>query len=115
MVDVVNHLAGLFGIGIAISLLGYLIKTQEWAWLIAGYNESTAAPKSVAADIIGTAYLWSGGLIAAVGLLNVVISVPEIVIIGLVVVVLAAVARAIYRLNTWSPANDSTNHSGTES
>lgn len=90
--------------GLLITLLGVLIKFAGWTWLLAGYSESTSpVPDDVVQDMAGNTILRVGIAVFVFGILASMIDPPSYldVIIGAVIVL--AVLRLLYRLNTWSP------------
>jgi hypothetical protein len=71
---------------------------------LAGYSESTSSvPDDVVRDVAGNTVLRIGVVVLVFGVLATVTDPP--VYLGLVVglAVVLAVARLLYRLNTWSP------------
>jgi hypothetical protein len=90
--------------GVLVTLLGVLIKFGRWTWLLAGYSESTSpVPDDVVQDMAGNTILRVGIAVVAFGVLASVTNPPSY--LGLVVgaVIVVAVLRLLYRLNTWSP------------
>lgn len=90
--------------GFGIALLGYLIKYREWTFLIAGYDASTEVPKSVAASIVGNLAIRVGIATMLFGVFAAVTSIPQAIAFAFSVLILVAVARAIYRLQTYQAA-----------
>lgn len=92
--------------GFAILILGYLIKYQEWTFLIAGYDASTEVPKSLAANIVGNLAIRVGVATMLFGVFAAVTSIPQAVAFAFAALIFLTVARAIYRLQTYqaSPA-----------
>jgi hypothetical protein len=91
--------------GALVTVLGVLIKYVGWTWLLAGYSESTASvPDDVVRDVAGNTVLSVGVTVIAFGVLASVTNPPAYLgpLIGAVIVL--AVVRLIYRLNTWSPS-----------
>lgn len=91
-------------IGIVTLLLGYLIKYQEWTFLIAGYDDSSRVPKHVAADIVENFAIRVGIAVASFGAIVAVASVPEAIILACVAIIVLGTPRVIYRLHTLSPS-----------
>ncbi|MHB9288641.1 hypothetical protein ACKVMT_16540 [Halobacteriales archaeon Cl-PHB] len=103
MLDVGPFAAEWITAGALVTALGALIKFAGWTWLLAGYSESTSpVPDDVVRDVAGNTVLRVGVGVLVVGLSAVVWEPPRY--LGLVVgaVILLAVGRMIYRLNTWS-------------
>jgi hypothetical protein len=93
--------------GVLVTLLGILIKFAGWTWLLAGYSESTSAvPDEVVQDLAGSTLLRIGIALLAVGVLAVVTTLPTYLTIVVAVGIMLAVARLLYRLNTWSPSQN---------
>lgn len=89
--------------GALVALLGALIKFIGWTWLLAGYSKSTSpVPDEVVQDIAGNTLLRIGIALLAVGVLASVTTLPPYLNLVVAVVIVLAVARLIYRLNTWS-------------
>lgn len=92
------------GAGAVVTLLGALIKFVGWTWLLAGYSESTSpVPDDVVRDIAGNTVLRIGIALLGVGALTAVTNPPSSLDLVVAAVVVVAVARLVYRLNTWSP------------
>lgn len=93
--------------GVVVTVLGGLIKFAGWTWLLAGYDEPTSSvPDDVVRDIAGNSLLRVGIALLAVGVLAAVRALPSSVSLILVVAIALAVARLIYRLNTWTPPEE---------
>jgi hypothetical protein len=93
--------------GVLVTLLGILIKFAGWTWLLAGYSESTLAiPDEVVQDLAGSTLLRIGIALLAVGVLAVVTTLPTYLTIVVAVGIMLAVARLLYRLNTWPPSQN---------
>jgi len=87
-----------------VALLGMLVKFVGWTWLLAGYSKSSSAvPDEVVRDIAGNTLLRIGIALLGVGALAAVTDLPSSLNLAVTAVVVLAVARLIYRLNTWSP------------
>ena len=92
------------GAGALVTLSGVLIKYVGWTWLLAGYSESTSpVPDEVVRDIAGNTVLRIGIALLGVGALAAVTDLPSSLGLVVAAAVVLAVARLIYRLNTWSP------------
>jgi hypothetical protein len=92
------------GAGALVALLGVLIKFVGWTWLLAGYSESTSpVPDEVVRDIAGNTVLRIGIALLGIGALAAVTDLPSSLNLVVAAVVVLAVARLVYRLNTWSP------------
>lgn len=90
--------------GAFVAILGALIEFAGWTWLLAGYSESTSAvPDDVVQDMAGNTILRVGIAVFVFGILASVTNPPSYLGLVVVAVVLLAVLRLIYRLNTWSP------------
>jgi hypothetical protein len=90
-------------VGTVLTAVGALIRFGGWTFLIAGYDESTALPEDVATSVVGNTVLRLGVAVIAFGVLTAVTSLPEYAVSLLGVVILAAVVRMLYRLNTYTP------------
>lgn len=89
--------------GALVTLLGVLIKFVGWTWLLAGYSKSTSSvPDEVVRDIAGNTLLRIGIALLAVGVLASMMTLPPYLNLVVAGVLMLAVARLIYRLNTWS-------------
>lgn len=90
--------------GALITVFGVLIKFVGWTWLLAGYSESTSpVPDEVVQDIAGNTMLRVGIALLVIGMVAAVTTLPayfDLVVSG---IILLAVGRLLYRLNTWSP------------
>jgi len=89
--------------GLVVTALGALIKFAGWTWLLAGYSESTSpVPDDVVRDIAGNTILRVGIAVLLIGVVASIIELPPHLdtVIGAVIIV--AVLRLLYRLNTWS-------------
>ncbi|WP_311173842.1 hypothetical protein [Halobellus ordinarius] len=91
--------------GAVVTTLGVLIKYVGWTWLLAGYSDSSSSvPEEVVRDIAGNTVLRIGTALLTVGVLAAVTTLPAYIDAVLAGVIVLAVARLIYRLNTWSPS-----------
>jgi len=90
-------------VGAVLSALGALITFGGWTFLIAGYDESTPVPEDVAATMVGNTVLRLGVALLAVGAVGAVSGVPSFAGPLLAVVIVVAVGRLLYRLNTYDP------------
>lgn len=91
--------------GLLVTLLGALIKFAGWTWLLAGYSESTSSvPDDVVQDIAGNTILRIGIAVLVVGVLASVTELPPYLDLIVGAVIVLAVLRLLYRLNTWSPS-----------
>lgn len=90
--------------GALVTVLGVLIKFVGWTWLLAGYSESTSpVPDEVVQNTAGNTVLRIGIALLMVGALAAMATLPTYVDLIISGAILLAVARLIYRLNTWSP------------
>jgi hypothetical protein len=90
--------------GVAVTVLGVLIKFAGWTWLLAGYSESTSpVPDDVVQDMAGNTILRVGIAVFVFGVLASVTTLPSYLELVVGAVILLAVLRLVYRLNTWSP------------
>jgi hypothetical protein len=90
--------------GALVTILGALIKFAGWTWLLAGYSESTSpVPDDVVQDMAGNTILRIGIAVFVFGILASVLDPPSYLTLVVVTVIVVAVLRLIYRLNTWSP------------
>jgi hypothetical protein len=102
---------GWLGSGLLVASFGALIKFAGWTWLLAGYSESTSkVPDNVVRDIAGNTLLRLGIAVFIFGVITSVIDLPGYVLILVTGIILVAVGRLIYRLNTWSPPNRDSNN-----
>ena len=91
------------GAGALVIALGYLIRYREWTFLIAGYDDTSPVPSDVAANIVGNTVLRIGIAALVIGITFAVTDPPAILSGIFAAVVVLAVARLLYRLNTYSP------------
>lgn len=92
------------GAGALVTLLAVLVRVAGWTWLLAGYSKSSSAvPDEVVRDIAGNTLLRIGIALLGVGALAAVTDLPSSLGLLVSAAVVLAVARLIYRLNTWSP------------
>ena len=90
--------------GALVIVLGILIKFAGWTWLLAGYSESTSpVPDDIVRDIAGNTILRVGIAVFGFGVLASVMQPPSYLNIAIGAVILLAIMRLLYRLNTWSP------------
>lgn len=88
----------LVGLGAAIKYLGLTT-------LVAGYDRTSAVPDDIVADIAGNTVLRIGLASLAVGVVTSLVDVPSSATLVVGAVILLAVLRLVYRLNTYSPAS----------
>lgn len=94
--------------GAFVLVFGALIKFAGWTWLLAGYSESTSpVPEDVVRDIAGNTVLRVGIAVFVFGVLASVMELPSYLEIVVGAIILVAVLRLLYRLNTWSPSQSS--------
>lgn len=87
-------------------VLGALIKFVGWTWLLAGYSESTSPVlDEVLRDLAGNTILRVGIAVFAFGVLASMMELPSYLEIMVGAIILVAVLRLLYRLNTWSPSH----------
>jgi hypothetical protein len=92
------------GAGALVTLLGVLVKFVGWTGLLAGYSGSTSpVPDRLVRDITGNTVLRIGIALLGAGALAAVTDPPSSLDLVVAAVVVLAVARLVYRLNTWSP------------
>lgn len=90
--------------GVLVTLLGALIKFAGWTWLLSGYDESTSpVPDDVVQNIAGNTVLRIGIALLVIGLLGSVTTLPSSLPLAVTGVIVLAVGRLLYRLNTWAP------------
>ena len=90
--------------GALVTGLGALVKFAGWTWLLAGYSESTSpVPETVVRDVAGNTLLRVGVALLAFGVLAGLMALPSYFDLVLGGAIVLAVARLVYRLNTWSP------------
>lgn len=98
----VDALAG----GTLVLALGYLVKFRGWTFLVAGYSESTSpVPDDVVADMVGSTLLRVGVATLALGGLFAAADPPAYLGAVFAVAIVLAVARLLYRLNTYAPGD----------
>lgn len=94
--------------GALLTFLGVLIKFAGWTWLLAGYSQSTSRiPDEEVREIAGNTLLRIGIALLALGLLATVTTLPPYLDLILAAAIVLAVARLVYRLNTWSQSQPS--------
>jgi len=94
--------------GLFITILGAGIKFGGWTWLLAWYSESTSpVPDDVVRDMAGNTILRVGIAVSAFGIIAAVTEPPSYLGLLIGAVIVLAVLRLIYRLNTWSPPQSS--------
>lgn len=91
-------------VGALLFALGALIKVAGWTFLIAGYDESSPIPEEVAADMVGNTVIRVGVALLAVGAAASLTTLPGYVSPLVGVAVALDLARLLYRLNTYAPA-----------
>jgi len=90
--------------GALVTILGALIKFAGWTWLLAGYSESSSSvPDDVVQDMAGNTLLRVGIAIFVFGMLASVMNPPSYLDLVVGAVIVLAVLRLIYRLNTQPP------------
>lgn len=91
------------GIGVLLAVAGALIKFRGWTFLVAGYDETSAVPEEVVADVAGSTVLRVGLAALALGVLTAVTELPSYLPLLVQAIILLAVVRMIYRLYTYTP------------
>jgi len=90
--------------GVFVTILGVLVKSAGWTWLLAGYSESTSTvPDDIVQDMAGNTLLRVGITVFVFGVLASVTTLPSYLELVVGAVILLAILRLVYRLNTWSP------------
>lgn len=92
-------------VGAVLAAVGALIKFRQWTFLIAGYDRTSPVPEEAVADIAGNTVLRIGLAAVAVGAVFAFADPPSYLGAVFGVVVVLAVARLVYRLNTYAPEN----------
>ena len=93
------------GAGTLLTLIGVFIKFAGWTWLLAGYDKPTSeVPDDVVRDVAGNTVLRIGIALLLIGILGSVTTLPAYLDLVVGAAILLAVARLLYRLNTWSPS-----------
>jgi hypothetical protein len=90
--------------GALVTALGACIRFAGWTWLLAGYSESTSpVPDDAVRDLAGNTVFRVGIAVFAFGVLASLTDPPSYLapVVGALIVL--AVVRLLYRLNTWSP------------
>ena len=94
--------------GLLVTVLGALIKFAGWTWVLAGYSESTSPiPDDVVRDMAGNTILRVGIAVFVFGVIASVTEPPYYLELTFGMVIVLAVLRLLYRLNTWSPSQTS--------
>ncbi len=104
MLGIPSGAVGWLGTGVLLVVMGALIKYRGWTFLVAGYDETAPVPDDVVANVAGNTLLRIGIAVVAVGVVNVVTSPPSYVTLLVTVGIVLAVARLVYRLNTYTPS-----------
>jgi hypothetical protein len=86
-----------------LTVLGALIRFRGWTFLLVGYDETSRVPDDVAQQVAGNTVLRVGIAVFAFGLFTTVTNPPAFLGSILGSVILVAVLRLLYRLNTWAP------------
>jgi hypothetical protein len=92
-----------FGVAALLVGLGALVRYRQWTFLIAGYDDTSPVPEEVAANVVGNLLLRVGLASAAVGAVAATVGASTLLVTVYTVAVLFAVARVVYRLNTYTP------------
>ncbi|WP_135820934.1 DUF3784 domain-containing protein [Halostella litorea] len=91
--------------GALVVAFGVLVRFRNWTFLVAGYDESTAVPEDVVANVVGNMLLRVGIAVAAFGAVASYVDPPTYLATVVGVLVAVEAARTIYRLNTYAPAD----------
>ncbi len=92
-------------VGLLLTVLGALIRFRGWTFLVAGYDETSPVPEDVVASVAGNTVLRIGLAAVALGALIALTDVPSYLPLVFAAVIVVAVARLIYRLRTYTPAD----------
>lgn len=96
--------AAWLGAGALLVVVGYLVRFQGWTFLLAGYDDPTSpVPDEVVAEIAGNTILRIGLASLGLGAVVVLADTPEYLSTVFAVAIVLAVARLVYRLNTYTP------------
>ncbi|WP_436931396.1 hypothetical protein [Halosimplex halobium] len=103
MVPSSSPAVGTAAVGVVALVVGALVRYRGWTFLVAGYDETSPIPEDVVAEMAGSTVLRVGVATVALGVVEAVTTPPDYLgtIFGLAVAV--AVARLVYRLNTYAP------------
>ncbi len=91
------------GVGALLVVVGYLVRFQGWTFLLAGYDRTSPVPEDAAAEIAGNTILRIGLASLGLGAVVVLADAPEYLSAVFAAVIVLAVARLVYRLNTYTP------------
>ena len=92
------------GVGALLAVAGYLVKFRRWTFLLSGYDRTSPLPDEVVADVAGNTVLRIGLAALALGALAALADLPAYLSTVFEAAVLLAVARLLYRLHTYNPA-----------
>lgn len=92
-----------FAVAVLLLAFGYLVRFRGWTFLLAGYDDTSAVPDEVAANVAGNTFLRIGTAALIVGALFALADPPVVLSGFFAAAVVLDVARLLYRLNTYSP------------
>lgn len=104
MIELSSNAFQWLGVGVLLTIVGVLIKFRGWTFLLAGYDKSSSIPDDVVANIAGNTVLRIGVAVLVLGAVMAVTDIPSSLLAIFGVIVLVAVVRLIYRLNTYTSA-----------
>lgn len=104
MIELSSSALQWLGVGALLVIAGVLIKFRGWTFLLAGYDETAPIPDDVVANVAGNTVLRIGIAALVLGALVTVTEIPSRLPLVFGVIVFLDVARLIYRLNTYTPA-----------
>lgn len=91
--------------GAFVTFLGALIKFGGWTWLLAGYSQSNSQiPDEVVRDMAGNTILRIGSAVIGFGIFASLSDPPSYLRIVVGAMIVVAVGRLLYRINTWTPS-----------
>jgi len=97
-------LHGAVYIGSLCVVLGFCMAVFNWTFLIAGYDDSTEIPATVAGRMVGGFMMLIGTVTASYGVILTRYGPPDWIGLLLALFVLAVTGQLIYRLNTYERA-----------
>ncbi|MFC7141178.1 hypothetical protein ACFQMA_15240 [Halosimplex aquaticum] len=89
--------------GVALVVVGYLVRFHGWTFLIAGFDRTSAADPDAVGDVVGSAVIRVGVAVGVVGGLTVAGHGSDVLDLALTAAVVLVVARTLYRVNVVLP------------
>lgn len=87
-------------------VLGYLVRFRQWTFLLAGHDGQSAVPEDVIAEMAGNTLLRTGLAVFGLGIVFTFRTPPQLLVYLVEAAIAVAVIRMLYKLNTYSPANE---------